>query len=394
MTKSELHWQSGPTRRHALLGLAAFLAGSRQIQGQLDPFRWPDRIPNLDEMRDVFDFESVAYERLDRATYNFTARGGGSEFTTRRNREAFQWAKLVQGGIGVSTDPELGTAVLGTSMPFPVMVAPTAAHAALHPDGEAGTYEGCHLAGGIPMIVSQVSSLPFSDIAKPDGGPLWFQLYAREEVEQNREPLETAQAAGAEAIVVTIDQQATFYDRTVNDRNFSLRPRRLRPYTGNAGRYRFRSSRMWYEWKLFEQLRPMVRVPMLAKGILTAEDAVLAIDHGVEGVVVSNHGGRTLDYAPSSLEVLPEIVDAVAGRIPVLVDSGFRYGSDILKGLALGASAVCLGRAPRWGLAAYGAPGVARVLEIVQAELRLAMQRCGVPDTASATSALVRTDFP
>ncbi len=345
-------------------------------------------------MRDVFDFEAAAYERLDRATYNFTARGGGSEFTTRRNREAFDWVKLVPRAVGEGGPPQTATEILGTPLRFPVMLAPSHAHSALHPDMEAGTYAGSTKASETAMMVSHVASMPFAEIAKAEGGPLWFQLYPRRELEQNREPVESAQDAGAGAIVVTIDQQASFYDRPVHDRNLSLRPRRPPRYSGNAGRYRFSSSRMWYEWKLFEDLRSMVKVPMLAKGILIPEDALLAIEHGVDGIVVSNHGGRTLDYTPSSLEVLPEIVEAVGGRVPVLVDSGFRRGSDILKALALGASAVCLGRVPRWGLGSFGAPGVTRVLEIVQDELVRSMVRCGVSAVDSIDASLVRTDFP
>jgi len=133
---------------------------------------------------------------------------------------------------------------------------------------------------------------------------------------------------------------------------------------------------------------------MLAKGVLTAHDARLCVENGLDGIIVSNHGGRALDYSPSSLEVLPEIVDAVGGKIPVLVDGGFRRGSDVLKALALGASAVCLGRVPRWGVAAFGAPGVQRVLEILQSELVQAMAHTGRPTLASIDRTLVRTDFP
>jgi isopentenyl diphosphate isomerase/L-lactate dehydrogenase-like FMN-dependent dehydrogenase len=136
-----------------------------------------------------------------------------------------------------------------------------------------------------------------------------------------------------------------------------------------------------------------VKLPLLAKGILTAEDAQLCIEHGLDGVYISNHGGRSMDYDPSTLEVLPEIVDAVRGRVPVLIDGGFRRGSDILKALALGASAVCLGRVPRWGLAAYGAAGVQRVLEVVQTELALAMAYTGRPSLDSIDRTLVKTDF-
>ena len=212
-------------------------------------------------------------------------------------------------------------------------------------------------------------------------------------MEQNREPCESAQNAGAGAIVVTVDQQASFYDRAVHDRNLSLRPRRPSRWSGNAARYRFSEGRIWYEWKMFEGLRSIVQVPLLAKGLLTGEDAALAVENGLDGIIISNHGGRTLDYTPSTLEVLPEIVEAVGGRIPVLIDSGFRSGSDILKALALGADAVCLGRVYRWGLGSFGAPGVTRVLEMVQSELAAAMSRCGVASLASADSSLVRADF-
>lgn len=394
MTPLEARWRTSVNRRKALGSLAAFLAGGIPLSAQQDRFRDHSRIAGLDEMRDVFDFEAAAYERLDRATYNFTARGGGSEFTTRRNREAFDWVQLVPRAVGPSAPIQTATEVLGTPLQFPIMLAPTAAHGALHPDMEAATYAGCAKASQTPMIVSHVSSMPFAEIAKADGGPLWFQLYPREELQQNREPCEATQEAGAQAIVVTVDQQASFYDRNYHDRNLSLRPRRPSRYRAETARYRFSSGRMWYEWKLFEGLRTMVKVPMVIKGILTAEDAVLAVEHGLDAVIVSNHGGRTLDYTPSSLEVLPEIIDAVAGRIPVLVDGGFRRGSDVLKGLALGASAVCLGRVPRWGLGSFGPPGLARILEIVQTELIEAMTRCGTPDLASIGPSVVRTDFP
>lgn len=394
MTQTEARWRKSMGRRRAIAGLAGFLAGSLRAGAQQDAFRAHRRVPGLDEMRDVFDFEAAAYERLDRATYNYTARGGGSEFTVRRNREAFDWARLVPRVGADPARPDASTRILGTAMRYPLMLAPTAAHVALHPDKEEGTYEGAARASGTPMILSHVASMKFAELAEREGGPLWFQLYPRMEVEQNREPCVSAEDAGAGAIVVTIDQQSSFYDRAKHDRNLSLRPARPARYSGNAGRYRFSSGRLWYEWKLFEELRAMVQAPLLAKGILTREDAALAVELGLDGIVVSNHGGRTLDYTPSSLEVLPEIVDAVAGRLPVLIDSGFRRGSDILKALALGADAVCVGRAYRWGLGSFGAPGVQRVLEILQDELTVSMRRCGVNSLAAADRSLVVTDFP
>jgi len=157
--------------------------------------------------------------------------------------------------------------------------------------------------------------------------------------------------------------------------------------------YRVPDRRLWYEWRYFDQIRPFVNVPMLVKGVLTSEDARLSVERGLQGIIVSNHGGRSLDYGPSTLEVLPEIADAVAGRIPVLIDSGFRRGADVLKALALGADAVCFGRAARWALGAFGTPGVQRVLEMIQAELVAAMAASGRPSLADLGRSAVKERF-
>ncbi len=241
--------------------------------------------------------------------------------------------------------------------------------------------------------MSNVSSIPFEKIAAAAKGPLWFQLYPKLELNDNREVLDRVQASGARAVVVTIDQQASEYERILHDRNLSTRTPASRR-TPPKNPYRVSENRLFYSWKLLEQIRGICKVPMLAKGILTAEDAKLCLECGLDGVYVSNHGGRSLDYSPSTLEVLPEIVDAVGGKVPVLFDSGVRRGADALKALALGARAVCLGRLPRWGLGAYGAPGVQRILEILQAELVQAMAHTGRPTLASIDRSIVRADFP
>jgi len=198
--------------------------------------------------------------------------------------------------------------------------------------------------------------------------------------------------------VVTLDQTASSYERALHDRNLATTASPV-PVPQSAGRplpanpYRVSPARLWYEWTLFEELRRLVKVPLVAKGIVTAEDARLCLDHGVDAVYVSNHGGRSLDYEPSSLEVLPEIAGAIHGRVPILFDSGIRRGSDILKALALGASAVAVGRVPLWGLAAFGSQGVQKVLEILQAELVQAMTATGRLTLASIDNTLVRTEF-
>jgi (S)-2-hydroxy-acid oxidase len=157
--------------------------------------------------------------------------------------------------------------------------------------------------------------------------------------------------------------------------------------------YRVNPRRLWYHWKYLDDIRPFVKGPMIIKGILTAEDARLCLEHGADGIIVSNHGGRSMDYGPSSLEALPEVVEAVAGKIPVLIDSGFRRGSDVVKAIALGADAVCLGRAPRWGLGAFGPRGVQRLLEILQTEFREAMAKTGCTTLAALDRTVIKTNF-
>jgi 4-hydroxymandelate oxidase len=391
MSKHEHSWYESLSRRGAIRGLAGFLVGSPLARAQQDPVRDHARIPRLDEMLDAFDFEAVAYAKLPRAAYDYTAHGSEGEFTLRRNRAAFDWVKLVPDAIADVTSLDTSTEVLGLKLASPIMISPTAAQSQVHPDGEMAMHQGA-TAANTPMIVSNVSSFPVDKIAAAAKGPLWFQLYPKRELDANREILDLAQTAGCRAIVATIDQQVGYYERSLHGRNLGS-PRR-RPARPPSNPYKLDEDRLWYDWKFFERIRPLVKVPIIAKGILTAEDAKLCIENGLDGVYVSNHGGRSLEYGPSSLEVLPEIVEAVQGKLPVLFDSGVRRGSDILKALALGANAVCLGRVPRWGLGSYGVPGVERVLGILQAELRHAMAFTGRTTIASIDRSLVRTDFP
>jgi isopentenyl diphosphate isomerase/L-lactate dehydrogenase-like FMN-dependent dehydrogenase len=385
-------------RRDCLKALASFLAGSPLLQSQQDPFRDHSRVPGLKELLNVFDFENVAYAKQPRTAYDYPAHGADSEFTLRRNRQAYDWVELVSKRIAPAGTPQTATELFGTKMAFPIMVSPTAGHGQLNPDGEMATHKGAQAASNTTMVVSNNSTLPFDKIAAAATSPLWVQLYPKQALDVDRQYLEAAQAAGARAVVVTVDQQASVYERDLHDRNLGGRG------VGGGGRfggpprggnpYRVSESRLWYEWKFFDDIRPFVKVPMMAKGILTAEDAKICLEHGLDAVYVSNHGGRSLDYGPSTLEVLPEIVDAVGGKVPVLFDGGLRRGTDILKALALGANAVLLGRVALWGVGSFGAPGVQRVLEILQAELVHAMQFTGQTSLASINRSLVLTNFP
>jgi isopentenyl diphosphate isomerase/L-lactate dehydrogenase-like FMN-dependent dehydrogenase len=285
-------------------------------------------------------------------------------------------------------------------MPYPILVAPSAAQVPVHPEGEIAMYRGATAASNTPMILSHVTSTAVDKVAAAAKGPLWSQFYPQQDRAFGRKVLEEAQNAGCTAVVVTVDQQASHYERSEHNRNLGGGPRRAgrgsaaQQEPSGPARYRVSQARLWYTWNYLDELRKIVKVPLLVKGILTADDALLCLEHGVDGIIVSNHGGRSMDYGPSTLEVLPEIVAAVRGRVPVITDSGYRRGTDILKALALGANAVMLGRAPRWALGAFGAQGVQRLLEITQRELVDATARAGRQTLASIDARIVITRFP
>lgn len=379
MGPDERRWRRSPSRREALASLAALVAASPLLHAQRDPRPLTShrRIPGFDEMQSVFDFEPVFFANVPQTVYDYTAHGADSEFTIHRNRDAFDWVEIVPRTPIDPAGVQLATTVLGLEIPAPLFIAPTALQAALHPDGEVGMHRAA-TATATPMIISNNSSQPVEKIVAGADGPTWFQFYPRRNLDESRATLERVQALGCRAIVVTVDQQATTYERSLHVRNLGGAPRAVtRPAAAPRNPYRVAETRLWYEWSYLDAIRPLIRVPMLVKGILTAEDARLCLEHGADGVVVSNHGGRSLDYGPSTIEVLPEIADAVRGRVPILVDSGIRRGTDCFKALALGATAVCLGRAVRWGLAAFGPAGAQRVIEMVRAELTAAMAAAG-----------------
>jgi 4-hydroxymandelate oxidase len=396
---NEHDWSRSLTRRTALCGLAGFLAGSSRMAAQQDTFRDHSRVPGMNELVTAFDFEPVAYAKIPRDAYDYTAQGVDGEWTLRRNREAFDWVGIVPKGIVDVSSVRTETEVLGTRLQFPIMVAPTAGQGQLHPQGEVAMYQGSTAAAGTPMIVSNNSSFPLDKIGPAAQGTLWFQLYPRQQIEVSRELVDAAQNAGTKAIVITVDQQSSYYERQLHNRALAgsgsaARRTSLRGQTARVNPYRIADTRLWYDWTFVDNIRPFVKVPLLIKGIVTPEDAKLCVEHGLDGIVVSNHGGRSLDYGPATLEVLPEIVDVVAGRVPVIVDSGFRRGSDIFKAIAIGAKAVCLGRVPRWGLGAYGAQGAQRILEILQNELVVTMAQAGRADLASVNRSAIRMEFP
>jgi 4-hydroxymandelate oxidase len=289
-------------------------------------------------------------------------------------------------------------------------------------------YRGATAAKTI-MAVANGPSIPHARIAASATGPRFNQFYPVPDLDLSRDTLMEFHDLGAKAIIVTVDNTANVFERDLHNRNLggvvrtagrgrgagaavdpetglpargrgaargSAPARPANPATpafADTSKYRVSNRRLWYNWLYIDELRKMITLPMLIKGILSPEDAELCIQHGADGIIVSNHGGRSMDYGPSTLEVLPEIVAAVRGRVPVIVDSGFRRGSDVFKALALGARAVELGRAARWGLGAFGAAGTQRLLEIVQAELTLAAAQAGRATLASIDRTAVKINF-
>jgi isopentenyl diphosphate isomerase/L-lactate dehydrogenase-like FMN-dependent dehydrogenase len=440
----EKQWQRSVSRRKALAGMAGLIAGSPLLHAQLDPrpFSTHRRAPGLDEMLSAFDFEPVMFANVPQSVYDYTAHGDGGEWNLRRNRQAFDWVDLIPGKAVDPATVDLSSKLLGLQLKYPILIAPTATQVALHPDGEAGMYRAASLSSNTPVCLSNNSSQTVEQVAKGAQGQLWWQFYPRQDMGASQELLERAQAAGYTAMVITVDQQASYYERSQHDRNLGARaggagraggrgaggaarqggagrandPEALGTATigreaavpGSAGAgsapaavrrgaalYRVGTGRLWYNWEYMDQVRKFIKVPVILKGIVTAEDARICVERGFDGIVVSNHGGRSMDYGPSTLEVLPEVVAAVNGKIPVMIDSGFRRGSDVLKALALGADAVWLGRASRWALGAFGPPGVQRLLtEIIFKELVDAAAATGKTTLASIDSSIVKQNWP
>ena len=405
MSNSEQSWLTNPSRRGALVRMAGLMAASpiAAAVAQTDPrpLSQHHRVLSLVEMQTSFDFEPVFFGNVPALVYDYTAHGEGSEFTLRRNRQAFDWVDIVPTRAPVApAQVDLSSTLLGVVMKYPIIVAPSATMTPLHPDGEIGMFKAATAASNTLMILSVNTSTPVAQVAPAaPGGTLWGQFYPVENRPGSQRVIDEYQNAGCNGIIVTVDQQASYYERTSQDRNFGGRVARApTPRAGAAtptgsAKYRINGGRLWYTWEYIDDVRKMVKGPLIIKGILEPGDAKLAIAHGADAIIVSNHGGRSMDYGPSSLEALPAIVAAVNGRIPIIFDSGIRRGADIFKALALGASSVMIGRTTRWGLAAFGTPGAQRLIEILQQELIQSAAAAGCAKLQDINKAVIKTHF-
>lgn len=422
MADIEKAWLASPSRRKALAKLAGFVAASPvgAAMAELDPgtpLSAVRRIPGISEMRTTYDFQPVFVGNLLPPIYEYTAHGDGSEFTLRRNLQVFDWVDIIPSHAPVpASQVDLSSELLGVKMKFPIVVGPSSGQNSLHPEGEVGMFKAAAASNMLDILSGASNPSVTRALAAVPGGTMWGQHYPIENLANMQKSLEGIQNAGAKSIVVTVDQQASVYERTLLIRNLGGRATSA-PVEGGGNaaaaaaaaaaaqaaaggppvpgsvRYRVSDRRLWYSWEYIDAVRKVAKEKMVVKGILDPQDAMLAIEHGADAIIVSNHGGRSMDYGPSSLEVLPEIVAAVNGRIPVLFDGGIRRGVDIFKALALGASAVSLGRAARWGLGAYGAAGAQRVFEILQQELVQVAAAAGCTKLSDINKTTVRTNF-
>jgi len=422
MSEIERTWLASPSRRQALARMAGFLAASpiATAMAQLDPvtpITEVRRIKGLAEMQTAFDFQPVFAGNLLTSTAEFTAHGDGSEFNLRRNRQAFDWVDIVRTRPAIAaTQVDLSSELFGVKMKFPILVAPSSGQNGLHPDGEHGMVKGATAANMVHILTGATNASVQAALKAVPGAALFGQHYPNQNLTAEHQYVEGVEAAGSHCLVITCDQQASVYERTLMIRNLGGRATGGRgagggnaaaanaaaaaaaaaaggPAVAGSVRYRVSGRRLWYSWSYFDAVRKAAKGKLVLKGIVDAEDARLAVEHGADGIIVSNHGGRSMDYGPATLEVLPEIVAAVRGRIPVLIDSGFRRGSDIFKALALGASAVCLGRTARWGLGAFGAAGAQRVFELIEQELIQTAAATGCAKLSDINTTMVRTHF-
>src|SRR5882762_6973769 len=405
-------------RRRFLQFLAAspLFAGSALAEGPSpgtrlsDPLMWaPFRTENLikspKEAINVFDFEPVCRANVPPAHFGYMASGIDDEVTLRANREGFAKFQLRPRRLVDGSKVDISTEILGVKYDSPIVIAPIGGQQSFHEEGEVAVAKAAKV-GNHLQILSTVTNIGVEEVTAARGAPLWYQLYATNKWDVAKAMVTRAEKAGCLAVAVTIDRSGGRNQETL----FRLRPTDTRDCNGcherGSGLAATLTRRAVYQgidvsgltttqssamtWDFLKRLRDTTKMKIVLKGILAHEDAVLAADAGMDAIIVSNHGGRSEDSGRSTIDALPEIVEAVHGRIPILVDSGFRRGTDIVKALALGATAVCIGRPYIWGLGAFGQAGVERVLELMRVELYGAMQQVGAPSIRHLVPAMVR----
>jgi len=358
-------------------------------------------VSERDDPVNVAEYEPLARERIRGPAWDYIAGGAGDEQSISENVAAFSrltlWPHVLVDVARIDTTVDL----LGTALDLPILLAPTAFQTLAHPDGEKASARAA-AAAGTAAVLSTFSAYSLEEVAAAAPGPHWFQLYCYRERSITRRLVERAEEAGYRALCVTVDlpvlgrrerelRSGLHLPPEAVPRNFIGLVEGLAVSAGvDLATYVAGLVDPTLTWEIVDWLRSVTSLPIVLKGILRGDDAGRAIDQGADGVIVSNHGGRQLDTTPATIDALPEVVEAVAGRAPVLVDGGVRRGTDIVKALALGARAVLIGRPYVWGLAVDGAAGVTRILELLRVELEVAMALCGARSIADVEPSLVR----
>jgi len=375
-----------------------------------DPMIWAppgsgELINSPKEAMNVFDFEPVAHKNVPPAHFGYMASGIDDEVTLRANRQDFLKFQLMPHRLNDVSNVDTSIELFGTKYDSPIFVCPTGANQFFHPDGELAVARAAR-AGNHLQVLSTSSNFSVEDVTKARGAPIWFQLYASPSWDVAQALIKRADGAGCPVMMVAVDriarrnQEILFRLRRTDTRDcsgchdrssFAARAARRHNYDGiDLSGIKGSGESSNLNWDTVKRMRDVTRMKIMLKGIVTAEDADLAAKNGIDGILVSNHGGRGEDNGRSTIDALPEIIAAVKGRMVVVVDSGFRRGTDAVKALAMGAQAVGIGRPYLWGLGAFGQEGVERVLEIVRTETRAAMQQCGARTVKDLNLSFVR----
>lgn len=344
------------------------------------------------------DFEDFAQRNLESSIFDFFSGGAGDEITLKENQSAYNLIKLIPKILTGVTHPDISTSILSQSVSSPIMIAPMAFQKLGHPQGELETAKGSSRAN-VLMITSLYTTTPLKNIMSETVLKPWFQLYVLKDRGITRGIIELADSLGCHALVLTVD--APVYSKRERELRNPINKDILLPdlqtvceQLGSEKKLSKATELSSFldpslSWKDIEWIRSITKMPIILKGILSPEDARLAIECGINGIIVSNHGGRQLDTTVPTIYALPKIVESVNGKIDAYIDGGIRRGVDILKALALGAKAVLVGRPIIWGLVSNGATGVYDVLCLLQEELKLTMALCGVKNIYEITSDLI-----
>ena len=385
----------------SFLASSPLLYAANRAMGQpafdiLDAYA-PQFITRVQDAINVFDFHEAAKVKFPPGHYTYMSMGTDNGGTLRANREGFDKFDLRMRRLVDSREVDMSIEMFGETYPMPIFIQPCGSQKAYHVEGEVATARAART-HGVEQILSTVTSSSIEDVNAARGRPIWYQLYVDATWEVTEAVVKRVERAGCPVLVITVDlpvsnrEAASRHHREANAACTSCHAPNagvIPPKPMFDGLTRTDTDRTFLNWDWVDRIRDATTMKVFLKGVVTAEDAALCVQHGMDGVIVSNHGGRAEDSGRSTIESLPEVVNEINGRIPVICDSGFRRGTDIFKALALGADAVGIGRPYLWGLGTFGQEGVETVLDILKRELQIVMQQAGTLKVADINRSFI-----